>query len=319
MSGLTRGGALGLGAVSLAVLLVAGPARAQAPAGPPPAEPAAPGAPASSAPAGPNTGRIALSAGIDVPTDYYFRGIVQETEDYILQPYGELTFKLVERAGPLSNLGLTFGLWNSLHGGPTGVEGGAGGVESADPKIWYEADFYARLAATWWDNLTTALIYTAYMSPNDRFRTVQELALSLGYNDAGLLGPFALNPSLLVGFELAGQADAGRHRGVYLQLGVAPGLTLLEKTRTPVTLTVPLLVGLSLSEYYEFGTGRDSTFGYFSGGVSATMGLGFVPAAYGSWSVKAGVNVLTLGDNLRRVNRGDDVEVIGSVGLAFTY
>lgn len=157
------------------------------------------------------------------------------------------------------------------------------------------------------------------MSPNDRFRTVQELALSLGYNDAGLLGPFALNPSLLVAFELAGQADAGRHRGVYLQLGVAPGVTLLEKTRTPVTITFPLLVGLSLSEYYEFGTGRDSTFGYFSGGVSAAVGLGFVPAAFGSWQLKGGVSVLTLGDNLRRVNNRDDVEVIGTLGLAFAY
>lgn len=308
----------GLGVVSLVVLLAAAPALAQAPTGPAPAEPpTAPAAPAP--PAGPNTGRISLSAGLDVPTDYYFRGIVQETEDYILQPYGEVTFKLVERAGPMSNLGFTLGLWNSLHGGPTGVEGGAGGVESTDPKIWYEADFYARLGATWWDNLTTALIYTAYMSPNDRFRTVQELALSVGYNDAGLLGPFALNPSLLVAFELDGQADAGRHRGVYLQLGVAPGVTFLEKSRTPVTITFPLLVGLSLSEYYEFGTGDDDTFGYFSGGVNAAVGLGFIPASFGSWSLKAGVSVLTLGDNLRRVNNRDDVEVIGTIGLAFTY
>ncbi|HXG05071.1 MAG TPA: hypothetical protein VNO23_16870, partial [Candidatus Binatia bacterium] len=288
---------------------------------PPPVTPppTAPAAPAPPPPAGPNTGRISLSAGIDAPTDYYFRGIVQETEDYILQPYGEVTFKLVERAGPMSNLGFTLGLWNSLHGGPTGVEGGAGGAESTDPKIWYEADFYAKLGATWWDNLTTALIYTAYMSPNDRFRTVQELALSVGYNDAGLLGPFALNPSLLVAFELDGQADAGRHRGVYLQLGVAPGVTFLEKTRTPVTITFPLLVGLSLSEYYEFGTGDDDTFGYFSGGVNAAVGLGFIPASFGSWSLKAGVSVLTLGDNLRRVNNRDDVEVIGTIGLAFTY
>ncbi len=157
MGVLTRGGTLGLGAVSLAVLLAVGPARAQAPTGPPPAEPppTAPAAPASSSPAGPNTGRTSLSAGIDVPTDDSFRGIAQDTEDYILRPYRELTFKLVERAGPMSNLGLTLGLWNS-HGGPTGVEGGAGGVER---------------------------------SRNGRFGTVQELALSLGHNDAGLLGP----------------------------------------------------------------------------------------------------------------------------------
>ena len=43
---------------------------------------------------GPNTGRISISAGADYTTDYYFRGIVQETRDYIVQPYGDLTFKL---------------------------------------------------------------------------------------------------------------------------------------------------------------------------------------------------------------------------------
>lgn len=126
----------GPAAVALAVLLAAGSAAAQAPTGPPPAEPppTAPAAPAPPAPAGPNTGRISLSAGIDVPTDYYFRGIVQETEGYILQPYGDVTVKLVERAGPMSNLGFTLGLWNSLHGGPTGVEGAGRAVSRAPTR-----------------------------------------------------------------------------------------------------------------------------------------------------------------------------------------
>jgi hypothetical protein len=47
----------------------------------------------------PNTGRLSISAGVDSTSAYFFRGIKQETEDLILQPYGELSVKLLENAG----------------------------------------------------------------------------------------------------------------------------------------------------------------------------------------------------------------------------
>lgn len=263
---------------------------------------------------GPNTGRIALSAGVDFPTDYYFRGIVQETKDYIVQPYGDVTFKLWDGVPAFGNLAVTLGLWSSLHGGPTGIEG-----PNADPKVWYEADFYTKVGWTMFDDFSAGIIYTAYMSPNDFFSTVQELAFSLSFNDSKLLGPFALNPSILVAFEVKNQADAGADKGVYMQLGITPSYTFNAKSAYPVTLSLPLLVGLSLDDYYEFGTGDDSTFGYFQGGVGLAVPLAFIPASFGSWQLKSSVNVLQLGDNLRDVNRRDRTEIIGSVGIAFTY
>jgi hypothetical protein len=36
-------------------------------------------------------------------------------------------------------------------------------------------------------------------------------------------------------------------------------------------------------------------------------------------AVKAGVTVLYLGDNLKTINDGDRVQLIGTVGLAFAY
>jgi hypothetical protein len=264
---------------------------------------------------GPNTGRISISAGADYTTDYFFRGIIQETRDYIVQPYGELTFKLWDGVPAFGNLALTLGTWNSLHGGPTGIEG-----SNSDPKVWYESDFYAKVGWTMFEDLSASVIYTAYMSPNNAFSTVQELALGVGYDDGKLLGPFALHPSLLLAFEVKGQADAGDHKGVYLQLGLAPSYTFNAESKYPVTLSVPLVVGLSVDDYYEFGTGSDSTFGYFQGGVGASMPLAFIPAAFGSWQIKTGVNVLHLGGNLRDVNKDRDrTEIIGTVGLAFTY
>ena len=298
---------LGIGSIRRAVaammfgaLAMASTAHAQTPA--PPAE------------AKPNTGRVSLTAGIDWTTDYYFRGILQEDKDYIFQPYGEIAFKLLEGTPAFGNLALTIGTWNSLHGGPTGVEG-----NNTDPDLWYESDFYTKLSWTFLEDFTSAVIYTAYMSPNDRFGTVQEVAFSLGYNDSKLLGPFALNPSVLVAVEFKGQADAGNHRGVYLQAGVTPGYTFNAKGTYPVTLTVPLLVGLSLSEYYEFGTGDDDTFGFFQGGVGVAVPLAFIPASFGAWTIKGSLNVLHLGDNLKAINNNDRTEVIGTIGVAFTY
>jgi hypothetical protein len=96
---------------------------------------------------------------------------------------------------------------------------------------------------------------------------------------------------------------------------VAPGLTLLDL----VSLSFPLAVGLSLKDYYEFGTGDDDTFGYFSGGVAASVPLKFIPAKFGTWTAKTGVTVLVLGDNLEKINRSDRTEVIGTFGLAFSY
>lgn len=263
---------------------------------------------------GPNTGRVSLSAGVDFPTDYYFRGIFQEDDNYIIQPYGEVGFKLFESSGVLNDVSFVLGTWNSLHGGVSGVDG-----PNADPKIWYESDFYAKVATTWFEDLSASAIYTAYMSPNDRFTTVQELALGLGYNDAKLLGPLALNPSVLLAFEVKGQADAGNSRGVYLQLGISPGVTLFEKSAVPLTLSFPILAGLSLSEYYEFGTGEDDTFGYFQAGVGASIPLSFIPRDFGSWQLKASLAWLRLGDNLRAVNNNDRNEIIGTIGIAFSY
>jgi hypothetical protein len=269
---------------------------------------------AAEAPA-PDTGRIALSAGVDFPTRYYFRGILQERQDYIIQPFADITVKLYESKGPLSALALTLGTWNSLHGGKTGVEGSA----TVDPKIWYEADFFATLSTTWFEDFTAALTYTAYMSPNDAFGTVQEMALTLGYNDARWLGAFALNPTLLFAFEMKGQADAGDHLGGVVQIGIAPGYTFFKEMAYPLSISAPIAVSLSLYDYYEFGTGEGDTFGAFSAGLKASVPLKFIPAAFGSWQARASVVYYHFGDNLTTVNRGDRDSVVGLFGLSMSY
>src|SRR5262249_41919876 len=203
-----------------------------------------------------NTGRISLNFGVDWASAYFFRGIAQERSGANFQPYGALPIKLIDNAGPLTALTATPGFWNNWHAGGGTI------VEPIDPKFWYEADLYFTLAATLWENVTMGLTYTAYTSPNDSFGTVQELAFSVSLNDSQWLGAFALNPSLFVGGEVSGQADAGRARGVYIQLGINPAYTLAPKSTYPLTISVPVTLRLRGSNYYEFGTTKNPPFRY---------------------------------------------------------
>jgi len=258
----------------------------------------------------PNTGKLSFSIGSDITTDYYFRGIVQENDGLILQPYGEVGVTLFEGNGAITSVTATGGIWNSVHSEQTGASG-----DGADN--WYEADLYGGASVGLFRTLEIGVAYIAYTSPNDAFATVQEVDFSFGFDDSDLLGPLALSPSATLAVETENTAF-GEHEGVYLELGLEPGLTLGEDGRYPVSLSLPLTLGLGLGDYYEAPGGED-TFGYFDGGIIAAVPLGLIPEEYGAWKASAGVHFLTLGDNLESANNDDSFEVIGIWGLSFSY
>jgi hypothetical protein len=258
----------------------------------------------------PNTGSLTLSGGFDFLNAYMFRGIRQEgDEELVMWPYADLGISLFSGDGGLKSVGLNFGTWNSLHTGSAGTDGASG-------KLWYESDFYATLGLGFGGGVSLGTTYTAYTSPNNSFTTVKELAFKLSYDDSSKLGKFSMKPYGLVAFEMdtepgVGQADAGAEAGTYMELGVAPGWAA-----NAVSLAFPVKVGMSLSNYYEFG-GEDNTFGYFSIAGVVTVPLA-TPPSYGSWNVHAGVEFQMLGDNLEAVN-GDSTKTIVWGGLGFSY
>jgi hypothetical protein len=271
---------------------------------------------AALAQAQPNTGKISLGAGVDFPTAYYFRGILQEDEGFIAQPYGEIGFNLYESEGPFSNATAALGIWNSFHSGDTGT----GGDTARDPRSWYEADLYAKIGFGFIQIINMEVAYIAYTSPNGSFSDVQELDVSFGIDDSQWLGDFALNPSLTFAFELDGQADGGGDEGIYMQLGAEPSWHILKDATYPLTLSIPLVLGLSLKDYYEDpDTDEDDTFGFFDAGAALSMPLGFIPAAYGAWDIYAAVHFLFLGDTTEKINDGDSFKVYGMFGVSLAY
>lgn len=314
MTGKSRGGRIyqrGVLAL-LAASMLAWPAPATAGEGPPAAKP--------------NSGALSLSIGVDWASQYYFRGIVQETEGLIVQPYFEVGWSLYQNKH--TKISLAVGLWNSFHSGPTGADGhelgkGDGAVETADPKSWYEADFYSTLSLTFFQSISLGLTYTAYLSPNKAFTTTHELAISLSYDDSALFarmlgGRFGgFQPSITVAIEVEGGAIG--NKGTYMGIAVDPGFKIYEGSALTLSAGVPLELGLGLGDYYDDPGKSADTFGYFTAGIRAGLGLGFIPARFGSWSVTAAARALVLGDLMTAANADRGAEFLASTGLACSY
>src|SRR5262245_25138817 len=123
----------------------------------------------------PNPGAITLTAGFDVPSLYYFRGIRQETDPTPLGtywPYADAGFALKSGDGAIKSIGLNVGIWNSLH---LGSSGGDGPTE----HLHYVQDFYTTLNLGFGGGVGVGLTYMSLTSPNNLFNTTQEFQLKV--------------------------------------------------------------------------------------------------------------------------------------------
>jgi hypothetical protein len=265
---------------------------------------------ASAQDADPNPGAITLTAGIDFPSVYFFRGIRQETDPKMTTfAFGDVGLELYSGDGGLKSAGINFGVWHSLHTGSSGSD-------VSDQGLHYEEDFYASLALGFGGGVTVTPTYTAYTSPNGLFATVQEISIRVAHGSR-----FA--PYGLFAFEVGGpgQADGGHthigDQGVYAEFGAGPSWPL---GGGGATLGVPVKVGLSLANYYETPDGEDNKFGYFDIGALFTVPFTGAPTKFGSWNIHGGVNFLALGDGTKQFNTdGDNKQVIASIGIGISY
>ncbi len=260
---------------------------------------------------GTNNGAIHLDLGVDWTSQYFFRGLIQEDNGFIIQPWAEVGVDLWE--GEDASLGAIFGIWNSVHG-----ETDTAGSSDNSVENWYESDLYLGLnleVGEWSFNGS----YIWYLSPSDAFTTGEEVILSVGYDDSSLWGgKFALNPHILLALETGEGTATGNEKGSYLELGVAPGFDWEPKAGTLIEFEIPLTVGFSIEDYYQSADDDDDTFGFFSAGLNATLSLP-VPPQYGAWSLSGGVHVLALGEAAEQLNSDEDLEVIGTIGLSISY
>jgi hypothetical protein len=262
-------------------------------------------------PSGPNTGKVSVSGGVDFTTAYFFRGYNQEDQGFIAQPYANLYFKLVDEESFKATFNV--GTWNSLHSEHTLATG-------AGPDAWFESDFVAGLDLTF-GKVTVGAIYSAYNYPSGAFNTIDEVGVKIAYDDTDFqknkLG-FALKPYVAAYAETN---DGNGSEDWYGEVGISPTVyTVNPDGKYPVAISVPIIAGFNLKDYYFDNDGHEEVFGYVSASVVASVPLAFIPSDYGTWSLTGSFQYLYLNaEGLQTANHGEDYELIGKVGIAFAY
>jgi len=287
---------IGCGLVMMGMVLIAAPSFAQTPEA-----------------KDPNPGALTLTGSFDFLNQYMFRGIRQNSTGIAMWPAVDLGIATYSGKGGLKSLGINFGTWNSLHTGDTGSDGPSG-------KLWYESDFYASMGFGFGGGTSLTATYTSYTSPNGSYSTVKEIMFKLAVDDSAHLGKGAVKPYVVVARELSaeldgltnGQADGGLNAGTYLEIGGAPGYTGKKGS-----VAIPIKAGFSLGDYYELA-GVDNKFGYFSIAAIGTVPLGGT-TNFGSWNIHGGVEYQKLGTTTKAFNGGEANQIIGSIGVGFSY
>lgn len=263
---------------------------------------------------------------LDLTSHYEYHGFLYAEDVPVTQGYARFTTPVYEGDGFLRAAHVGLGGFLSYHGSGDRAQG----------EGLFEADLLATLLLELPAGFAADLEYWLETSPNDSFSDIHELDLRLRWNDAPLwkgrlperFG--GLQPHLLLGVELDGETDLGNEsfggadtdEGVYLEAGLRPSLRLLEHETHPVTLAMPLRLGLSLSDYYENLCGEDETFGFLEAALDLSAPLPFLSRGPLALEAHASVHSFWVGGTLRDVNAaaGSDVhEWIGRIGLRATF
>jgi hypothetical protein len=224
---------------------------------------------------------VSVLVGADIPSVYYFRGFRQESDaKFTFQPYADIGVAASDMVS------FNVGTWNSFH---------TGSLKDSDLG-YYETDLYAAV--------TTGMLkttYTAYTYPNIDDSAIHELMFSTTFDDSA--SAFPLAPSVALAVEFA--KPSGLDKGVYLELGATPAIPMADDA--PVSISIPIKLGLSLKDYYG-----EETFGYFSAG-----GVVGVPIT-DMFEVHLSVIGYAFGDALESYN-GESGAAVVSGGFSISF
>lgn len=259
-----------------------------------------------------NQSAITGDLGVNFVSQHVSRGKINENQGVIAQPYADLFLPLFEGNGVIDKITLDLGLWSSLTSRHTGA------VPDNTVKVWNEFDYLPGISVTVVKNLIFTTSYYEFDSPNGAFGPSRNVNLALDYNDADLLGAFALHPHLVFLKELSGKANNGPadKKGEYYEVGVTPGLPPFG----PVFVTFPLTAGFGSAGFYAGD--ENSEFGYFSAGPNVAVALPFIPARLGKWTANLGASYYYLHGSLSTANairpsNNNDWVFNGGVGMTF--
>jgi len=255
-----------------------------------------------------NVSFITGDLGLNVVSAYYFHGVLQNKHKPSLQPYADIFLKAYEGDGALNKVVFGLGVWESYTDAATvGLGGQSYKKHSGNNSAWFEHDVTPSVALSF-GKVTITETYQFFSSPNNQFDDSQALNSKLSFDDADLLGAFALHPSVSLTHEVDGKqaiGNASKH-GNYWEAAVAPSYSA-----GPVTVTLPLVMAFGSQSYF-----LKNGYAFTSVGVNLAYTLP-VSKSYGTWTANAGATYYTLDNKVVGNNANRDVVAQGGLGVAF--
>jgi hypothetical protein len=176
-------------------------------------------------------------------------------------------------AGVVTDVSLAAGTWTDFNPG----------YKSPNTKGFNEFDWFVGATAKIGAKTTIGAQYVEFISPQNAFKTEQNIEFSLAYDDQ--LKPIALHPYVKLFWAMNGDSTVavGKRGDTYdVEIGMSPSFDL-HPYNVPLVLSAPTWVTVGPKSFW----GGDDNFGVFSTGLKASYALKTPPAA-GHWSVYAG-------------------------------
>lgn len=282
-----------------------------------------------------NQGDVSLEAGVDYLTKFFFRGILQEDDDYIIQPYATIYFHIV--SGCDVEVSLFSGVFASIHG--EDVTQGLDDPESVNVLL-----FYGGVQFDLYDLLTVKTAFNIYTSPNGgagnanglnlRGEDIYEISVHAQINDQAITGNknFGINPYVFFAYELHDSnpnVNNQSDEAAFILTGINPTISFEISNDASMSISLPVTVGFGANNSaYVDENGLADTYGYTSVGLYASIPLFFIPKRLGIWSIRAGADAFFLGGAAKDQNRegdnadnngGEEFDIAAKFGLHITY
>ena len=212
------------------------------------------------------------------------RGLHVEDEGLVGQPLLLLFWKLHSSdQGPLSEITLTTGVWNSFHSHLSG----------AQPSRWNEIDPILGATFKFRKGFVVDASTTAFYTPTDSYATSGHADFKFTYNDSFVPG-LSINPYVDYWVELNDKATVvfnplTSNRGSYVTIGATPTFGLGAGGATVDVGTYANFVSADFYQRFD-GTDGGSGMAVMSVAPKVNVPLKFLGVTYGAWTGYIGVN-----------------------------
>jgi hypothetical protein len=256
----------------------------------------------------PSEARIHLHGDLTLSSaDYFrgiFRGVQEDLDDWAIKPTLGMTLELFRNWNVIRELNLTAGMETGFSDTDPFARGDLDSF-----NWWYMANPYVGVSMRLVGGILAGVTYTYYDSPNNALAAFDEFALTAKYVAADTLGRFNLQGKIAFPTDL--------DDGVYFEVSARPAFQLMVR-ESPITLSIPLILGLGVDDYY----GDENMEAYLTAGLIGSIPLPVSPREFGDWRVNLGIDFTFRDDALEDINVFDDggsTITRGFVGLSFMY